>query len=174
MDQPDAINLIKDGVSLLPTHQVWADLGCGKGTFTEALASLLPNQSVIYAIDKNECDLNGIPSEYGNVNIEKVVQDIFKIDLPLNNFDGILMANSLHYIRDKKSYLKKLFNHLTANGLLIILEYEARYSNPWVPYPIGINDLQNVLIEAGFRDVRKLGSVNSRYGHIIYSIGCSM
>ena len=32
--------------------QVWADLGCGDGLFTRALATLLPEGSIIHAVDK--------------------------------------------------------------------------------------------------------------------------
>jgi precorrin-6B methylase 2 len=41
--------------------QTWCDLGCGTGTFTLALATLLPPSSVIYAIDKDEKSLSRIP-----------------------------------------------------------------------------------------------------------------
>jgi methylase of polypeptide subunit release factors len=40
----------------------WADLGCGSGTFTIALAGLLKPQSIIYAIDTNASALKQIPA----------------------------------------------------------------------------------------------------------------
>jgi len=41
MQQENAISLIRDGVTGT-IDQYWADLGCGSGTFTMALKSLLP------------------------------------------------------------------------------------------------------------------------------------
>jgi ubiquinone/menaquinone biosynthesis C-methylase UbiE len=51
MTQRDAIALIDHPIlrAAPPTH--WADLGCGSGTFTLALATLLPPGSTIEAID---------------------------------------------------------------------------------------------------------------------------
>ena len=42
--------------------QTWCDLGCGTGTFTLALATLLPPGSVIYAIDEDENRCHGFPT----------------------------------------------------------------------------------------------------------------
>ena len=53
MTLKEAISLINSGL-IRPTGPVhWADLGCGEGLFTLALASLLPAGSVIYGVDKN-------------------------------------------------------------------------------------------------------------------------
>ena len=174
MDQQDAINLIKGGVTVSQTSQTWVDLGCGKGTFTEALATLLPDHSVVYAIDKNRSDLNNITDAIRSINIEKVELDFLKEGLPSNNVDGVLMANSLHYVREKIPFLKKVIAYLSNKGCLVIVEYEARFSNPWVPYPISKIELGNILMEVGFNDIQDLGNMNSRYGHIIYSVGCSL
>jgi hypothetical protein len=51
--------------------QTWCDLGCGTGTFTLALATLLSPGSVIHAIDKNEKSLSQIPDRYQEVTIHK-------------------------------------------------------------------------------------------------------
>lgn len=51
MKQTDAIALINKGITAhSPQH--WADLGCGSGTFTNALFHLLPAGSQIEAIDR--------------------------------------------------------------------------------------------------------------------------
>ena len=51
--------------------QTWCDLGCGTGTFTLVLATLLSPGSVIHAIDKNEKSLSQIPDRYQEVTIHK-------------------------------------------------------------------------------------------------------
>ena len=47
------------------------DLGCGTGTFTFALATLLPPGTVIHAIDKDERSLSQIPDRYQDVTIRQ-------------------------------------------------------------------------------------------------------
>lgn len=51
MKRQEAVNLIEKAIQYSDKPQIWADLGCGDGTFTHALAHLLPNGSHIYAID---------------------------------------------------------------------------------------------------------------------------
>src|SRR2546428_3107720 len=55
MDSDDAVALLKAAVPREPG--VWADLGAGTGTFTRALASLLPGGRV-YAVDQNARSLS--------------------------------------------------------------------------------------------------------------------
>jgi ubiquinone/menaquinone biosynthesis C-methylase UbiE len=173
MELQDAINLIKAGVTESPDIQKWADLGCGSGIFTLALSSFLADESTIYAIDKNENQLNTIPDRFNGSKIEKFLLDFDSGKFPFQKMDGILMANSLHYIIDKGSLLNSLARHLRKNGTLIIVEYETLYSNPMVPFPISRRDLYKILDDTGFNNCSYLGERKSRYGHLIYSIGCT-
>jgi trans-aconitate methyltransferase len=99
MKQTDAIALISKGITA-GSAQRWADLGCGEGTFTGALFHLLPAGSEIRAVDRQIQRLN-IPVNFTMANFETD-------DLKLAGLDGIMMANSLHYIRDKKKLIAKL------------------------------------------------------------------
>ncbi|MGH9204055.1 MAG: hypothetical protein ACRD2A_22745, partial [Vicinamibacterales bacterium] len=53
----------------------WADLGCGDGTFTLALATLLSPGSVIHAMDRNASALRRIPRTHAGVSIVTHVGD---------------------------------------------------------------------------------------------------
>ena len=75
MEHQEAVNLIMKGFDSISINQVWADIGCGEGVFTKALASLLSEGSMIYAIDKNQNSLQAIPEVFENVKILKVLQD---------------------------------------------------------------------------------------------------
>ena len=65
----DAIDMLADsGVGALgPT--MWADLGCGAGTFTLALAELLAPRSTIHAMDRDGSALRRIPPRHKDVGI---------------------------------------------------------------------------------------------------------
>lgn len=77
--------------------QVWADLGCGTGTFTLALASLLRPNSRITAVDKDGSSLDKVPDQFNQVSIEKMVADFVDVNFSTGTLDGVLMANSLHF-----------------------------------------------------------------------------
>jgi Methyltransferase domain len=146
--------------------QTWCDLGCGTGTFTLALATLLPRGSVIHAMDKDEASLAQIPDRYQNVTIHKEVVDLDKSDLALPALDGMLMANFLHYIKQQGAFVER-FGALSER--LLIVEYDGREPNQWVPYPLGFSALRSLLLQRGFTGVAKVGSRPSRFGGVIYS-----
>jgi ubiquinone/menaquinone biosynthesis C-methylase UbiE len=151
--------------------QTWCDLGCGSGTFTLALASLLPPGSVIHAIDKDERSLSQIPDRYQDVTIRKKVVDLRERDLSFIELggpalDGVLMANLLHFIKRQRSFVAWL---RTLSERLLVVEYDGRRPSPWVPYPLSFPALQRLLLERGFTEIAKLGTRTSRFGGEIYS-----
>jgi len=170
MNRLEAAALIKEGVLTEPMGQLWMDLGCGSGTFTLALATIIPGQSRIYAIDKNLTVMKELPKILGTTLIQNIKLDFISEELPQEMFDGILMANSLHYISEKSIFIKRVIDRLKLGGNLIIVEYEALYSNPMVPYPIKRAELEELLVYHGLIDFRILGEKQSKYGHLIYSL----
>jgi ubiquinone/menaquinone biosynthesis C-methylase UbiE len=146
--------------------QTWCELGCGTGTFTLALAGLLPPGSIIHALDKNKASLAEIPGQYQEVTIHKEVVNLNKSDLSLPKLDGVFMANFLHYIKHQTSLVEKLRK---LSERLLIVEYDHRPRSPWIPYPLGFAALRSLLLEQGFTRVDKVGSRASRFGGEMYS-----
>jgi ubiquinone/menaquinone biosynthesis C-methylase UbiE len=157
MELQAATQLIEQGV-LKNRIQTWADLGAGKGLFTCALSQLLLAGSSITAIDKDQSALSKVSVD-SKVSLHTNVLDLASENLELRNLDGILMANSLHYIKDQKAFLNSLRLNLKPTGRLIIVEYNMDRSNAWVPYPISFNTLEAL----GFRDMKKIGEQSSSY-----------
>src|SRR5690242_6648746 len=102
MDARDAARLIAPGVS----GRVWADLGAGHGTFTMALATLLGPSGRVYAVERDPLAvvaLEKLARRRGHDEralIEVVPGDFVSIPLTVEDIDGILMANALHYVPD--------------------------------------------------------------------------
>src|SRR4051812_34511324 len=91
-----------------PPPEHWADLGCGAGTFTRALAELLSRGSRVTAVDKNAAILKELPPEANGVPITPVAAESGSYLKNLQNLDGVLMANALHFIADQKTFLLSL------------------------------------------------------------------
>jgi ubiquinone/menaquinone biosynthesis C-methylase UbiE len=160
MEVSEAIALIQPGFQGTTQKETWADLGCGSGTFTQALAALLPEDSKIFAVDK---DNQRIRSREAETSIEFIKLDFIGDTIRFADLDGILMANALHFVKDKAIFIGKLNKLIKPEGQLIIVEYDTNQRNPWVPYPISFEKLIETFSAHGFGRIEKLGERKSIY-----------
>jgi ubiquinone/menaquinone biosynthesis C-methylase UbiE len=167
MQLQDAIDLIQNKTIQTHTHQQWADLGCGAGLFTHALANMLQAGSIIYAVDKNIAAFKKFSSQ---AVIKPIQLDFVAADINLHDLDGVLMANSLHYVKDKIAFIYKLSKITKAGAHLLFVEYDTDTANPWVPYPASFSVLQQLFIDTGYNAISKLHEHPSVYNRAsIYS-----
>lgn len=170
MDHRDYVRLLRDGVAGGGT--VWADLGSGEGAFTLALADLLGPTGSIHTVDRDrralEVGLRALRQRFPAVRVTPLVAD-FTLPLELRPLDGIVMANSLHFVRDKLAVLGLVRGYLRPGGRLVLVEYDTDRGNPWVPYPLSLVTWTRLAAEAGFGDTELLASVPSRFLGLIYS-----
>lgn len=146
--------------------QGWADLGCGPGLFSRALLSLLPEASRVYAVDNRFYNFEEAGIQFNKVDFDKEA-------LPLPVLNGILMANSLHFVKNKLRLLRKLKMHLMPGGTFILVEYDKAWPNPWVPYPLKFSSAGKLFREAGLGPLEKIAERKSVYGRAkIYSAWC--
>lgn len=170
MKHADLVALLRDGVPSAGGR--WADLGAGEGAFTLALADLLGPGAEITAVDRDRGALDGLATEMGRrfaaTKLDVVVVD-FTRHLALSDLDGVVMANSLHFVRDKRPVLEAVRMMLHPHGTLILVEYGADRGNPWVPHPISYPRWEQLAAQSGFENTRMLGSIPSRFLGSIYS-----
>jgi SAM-dependent methyltransferase len=170
MDHRDHVGLIREGVEGGGT--AWADLGSGEGAFTLALADLLGPGSSIVSVDRDRRALLAQERALGEA-FPHVALTPFEADfgrpIQLPPLDGIVMANSLHFSRDKLAVLRLVRGYLRPAGRLVLVEYDADHGNPWVPYPLSYATWEALAGDAGFHETRRLASVPSRFLGSIYS-----
>ena len=161
-----ALELIGPAAPLLSTDSVdakdhplhWADLGCGSGLFTTALSQLLPQGSTVYGIDTHPT----LHRQDAPTSIIPLMADFIKDPLDLPLLDGILMANSLHYVKDKPALIQKLKLNMHPHSPFLIVEYDTdKPVSTWVPYPISYDALTRLF---NGHKIQKLGERPSVYG----------
>ena len=167
MNHTDHVNLIRDGV---PTDGIWADLGSGRGAFTLALAECLGKDSEIYSVDVDrrslEVQQTRMEAECPD-NTVTYMQADFTHPLELPALDGILMANSLHFVREKKPVLKQIRDLLKPEGRLVIVEYDTDKPTSYIPYPFSYETWQDLAADCGFVETKLLATrPSSNMGHI--------
>ncbi len=168
MDKSIIVSLIRGGVDASVGGQLWYDLGAGRGSFTMPLAELLNSDSKIYAVDKDDHALKSIRQVDHGAKISIVAADFTDAGFSIDRSDGILMANALHYVEDQSGFLFMLRDRsLLPRGRLIIVEYDRRAPNQWVPFPIGFHQLKEISLSVGFSSVEKLGEAPSAYDNVL-------
>jgi len=162
VDHQDHVGLIRDGVA----PGLWADLGSGGGAFTLALADLLGPGGRIVSVDRELAERMG--KRFPQAALEVQVAD-FTRPLGLKDLDGIVMANSLHFVRRKEPVLAAVRGWLAPGGRLVLVEYDADRGNPWVPHPLSYRTWERVAGENGFAETHLLARRPSSHLNAMYS-----
>ena len=170
MDHNDHVFLLTKGIP--ERDSVWADLGSGAGAFTLALADLIGPQGRIYSVDKDRGSLReqerAMRARFPANNVEYINADFTRpLDLP--PLDGIVMANSLHFVRQKVPVLQLVRSYLRPGGRLLLIEYNTDRGNMWVPFPLSYSTWEVMARQHGFAQTQLLATVSSRYFDGMYA-----
>jgi ubiquinone/menaquinone biosynthesis C-methylase UbiE len=170
VNHADHVRLIRPGVAGAGSR--WLELGAGEGAFTLALADVLGRGGHITAVDRDRRALatmrDAVERRFPETRIETMVED-FAGGLPDGPFDGVLAANSLHFVTDPAAVLREAAGRLRAGGRVVVVEYDADHGNPWVPHPFSARRFPAIANAAGLRNGREIGRVPSRFLGAIYS-----
>lgn len=173
MNHRDAVELLR--LAVITPGGAWADLGAGTGRFTFALAELLGSDGRVVAVDRDadalaELRATRLQSEWANV--RTVDADITKpLQLPGEEpaiFNGLLFANALHFVRNPGAVIARFASWLRPDGRVVVIEYDRRAANPWVPYPIWMDRLPEIAKDAGLTLPRINALAPSAFGGNLY------
>lgn len=173
MKLAEAVQLIEGAIPRVG-GTTWADVGAGDGTFTRALAEVLGPGSRIYAIDRDAAALATLErrARRAAIDVVPVVADFTRpFEMPGlgdRELDGMLIANALHYVEDPEPVLGRLVEAVRSGGRVVIVEYDRRRANRWVPFPIAPDRLSELAASAGLSTPIVTATRSSAYGGDLY------
>jgi SAM-dependent methyltransferase len=170
MDHDDHLALLRPGIPAGGGY--WADLGAGEGAFTLALAELLGPGARLIAVDRDGRALErlrtNVTRRFPDTRLTTLTADFTRpLDLP--PLDGLLMANSLHFVERQEPVVTRLAGLLRPGGRFLLVEYNVDRGNHWVPFPLSFASWQALAERCGLPRPRLLASRPSRFLSEIYA-----
>ena len=164
MDHRDHVRLLKKGIP--EPGGFWTDFGSGRGTFTLALAELLGPTATIYSVDRDGDALRRqekqVRTQYPQISVHTLQAD-FTEPLNIPALDGLVVANVLHFLREKEKTIKLLKGYLLPGGRFLVVEYNSDQGNRWVPFPFTYQTWTKLAVQAGFAHTELLETVPSSF-----------
>jgi ubiquinone/menaquinone biosynthesis C-methylase UbiE len=143
-------------LALKPGERV-ADVGAGSGYFTLRLARAVGPAGSVLAVDAN-ADLleylGGRLKEAGLANVRTLVVPKEDPKLPTGSLDTVLIVDTLHYVKDRAAWLKKVRSGLAPGGRVAVIDFvpKSEEERPWGPPPsqrMSREDVDAAMAEAG-------------------------
>ncbi len=140
-----------------------ADIGAGTGYFTLKIAEAVGPEGKVLAHDISAEMLDFLEKQVTAAQLENV--ELKKVErddplLPEGGVNTILMVDTIHYVKDRAAYGKKLLEGLAPGGRLIIIDFVPKpmSERPWGPPPeqqFPKEQLHEELAEAGLKVVEE-------------------
>jgi ubiquinone/menaquinone biosynthesis C-methylase UbiE len=170
MEHADHVNLLCRGIP--QPGGVWADFGSGSGAFTLALAELIQPTGTIFSIDRDGYALQSqekhMRARFPEVHVNYQKAN-YAHPLELPPLDGIIAANTLHFLQDKEPVLNLFFAYLKPAGRMVLVEYNIDNGNYAVPYPLPYPAWERLARRSGFAVTQLLATRPSSFLREIYS-----
>jgi ubiquinone/menaquinone biosynthesis C-methylase UbiE len=165
---------IMEVLAFRPGERV-ADIGAGSGYFTIPVARAVGPAGVVHALDIAPEMLEYLEfriraQKLDNIRLRRVTSE--DPQLEPGNLDTILMIDTIHYVKDRVAYTKKLRQGLAAGGRLVIIDYipKPMSERPWGPPPeqqISRGQMDADMAAAGFKVERAYEFLPEQY-FVIY------
>ncbi len=151
MNHDDHVALIRAGVEGAGPR--WLELGAGRGRSRWRSPMCSGPNARITAVDRDRRALetmrSRVAARFPAAAVDTVIAD-FTGGLPPGPFDGVLAANSLHFVARLDPVLDAIGAALAPGGRFLLVEYDADQGNPWVPHPISFARWRRLAPARGF------------------------
>lgn len=153
-----------------------ADLGCGTGAYTIALAEEVGDMGQIYAVDVHREQLHtlaGTVEKRGIQNVEFLWADIEKgIPIDAYSLDAVVMSNIMYQLENIDAALSYVAKILKPEGQLLVVEWSESHGGigPHPSHVVVEERAEGVVQKHGFRLVKRLPAGKYHYAFIALSV----
>jgi ubiquinone/menaquinone biosynthesis C-methylase UbiE len=166
---------IMQALAFKPGERV-ADVGAGSGYFTIPVAGAVGPTGVVWALDiapemLEYLDFRIKAQKIENIRLRKVLSDDPQLEPA--SVDTILMIDTIHYVKDRVGYARRLRQGLAPGGRLVIIDYipKPMSERPWGPLPeqqISRQQMDADMATAGFKVKRAYDFLPEQY-FVVYA-----
>jgi cyclopropane fatty-acyl-phospholipid synthase-like methyltransferase len=160
------VDRVVETLKISPGQKV-ADLGAGSGLFTRPIARKTGEKGTVFAIDIDPGLLKHIDKtaeKPANIRTVLAAEDDPKIP---ERVDLIVLIDTLHHIRNREAYLKKLRNYLQPSGRIAILDFSKDWPADHEQMKYTPEELDGWMKSAGYERVEKHDFLHNNF-FVIY------
>jgi len=110
-------------VNIRPGDKV-LDFGCGPGGYVPAIAQLVGETGLVYALDLHPLAIQSVQALARKQNLRniKTIQSNGPTGLPADSLDAVLLYDIFHMLKQPDTILAELHRVLKAGGILSVIE----------------------------------------------------
>jgi SAM-dependent methyltransferase len=148
-----------------------ADIGAGSGYFARRISKAVGPAGEVLAVDIAPEVLEYLEGRarregLANIRVHRVAPD--DPQLPAGGVDTILMVDTLHYVKDRAAYAKKLRAGLAPGGRVVVIDFVPKppEERPWGPPPeqrMAREEVDAAMAEAGLVPARVHGFLTEQF-----------
>ncbi len=144
------------------------DLGCGTGTFSLPMVSLVGNEGIVYAVDDSAEMLEHMRLKKPLPNIIIINRDAVDTGLDSLIADFCLIAFLLHEVKQHDTLVAEAFRLLKPGGKLLVVEWRAELDSPGPPRKIRLSreKLNQLFEQAGLSGFEYISWSDNHYAAI--------
>jgi ubiquinone/menaquinone biosynthesis C-methylase UbiE len=153
-----------------------ADLGCGTGAYTIALAKEVGDMGQVFAVDVHRDMLHtlaGTLERQKLLNVEMLWADIEKgIPIDAYSLDAVVMSNILFQLHDIDAALSYVAKILKPEGMLLVVEWSQSHEGigPHPDHVVSEEKAEALAQKHGFRMQKRLPAGDYHYAFIAVSM----
>ena len=153
-----------------------ADIGCGTGVYTMALAYEVGDMGQVYAVDVHRDALHTLAGTLDKrriVNVEMVWADIEKgAPIDAYSLDAVVLSNILFQLEDIDAAIGHISKLIKPEGQLLVVDWSDSHGGlgPHIDHVIQEGDAERLVQKHGFRLLKRLPAGKFHYAFIALSV----